>query len=61
MGAKTQRLWELLDGSKTVIGNTLLIIGSYMRDGMGKAVVVALGGILTGVGVSHKLTKAREK
>jgi len=60
MGAKTQKLWELLDGSKTIIGNTLLIIGGYMRDGMGKAVVVAIGSALTGVGLSHKYVKAKK-
>lgn len=60
MGEKIRKVWEIVNGSKTIVGNTLLIVGSYMRDSPAKAMIVALGSLLTGVGLSHRWVKARK-
>lgn len=57
MGSK---IWKMLDGSKTAIGNTLLIVGSNLKDGWPKTLIFVAGSLLTGVGLSNKFIKAKQ-
>lgn len=51
------KFWERLDGHKTKLGNTLLIVASQLLPGKLQATLFALGSALTGVGVLDALKK----
>ena len=57
-------IWNWLNGNKTIIGMALLWLAQYIPpDTMlwfipAKALLDWVGGLLTGVGVIHKIAKA---
>ena len=56
-------LWNWFNGNKTVIGMALMFLGdkTWFHDFAGDAgvdIVQYLGGILTSVGIVHKIAKA---
>ena len=60
-----EKLWNWLNGHKTLFGLVLLQVGQWMPEGIvvlgfipAKEAVLWLAGILAGTGVVHKLFKA---
>jgi hypothetical protein len=53
------KIWEWLNGNKTVIG-TLILVATPLLLGehtFGYELLMWLGGLLAGVGVAHKVVK----
>lgn len=59
-----EKVWNFLNGNKTVIGMALLWLAEYIPADMMlwvipvKAILQWIGGLLTGVGVAHKIAKS---
>lgn len=57
-------VWNFLNGNKTAIGMGLLWLAEYIPEDLMlwvipvKAILQWIGGLLTGVGVAHKIAKA---
>ena len=55
-----KKIWEWLNGNKTVIGTLILAVlstGIVPDHTLGYEVMLWLGGLLAGVGVVHKAVK----
>jgi len=51
------KLWERLDGHKTKLGNSLLLLATQMPPGNAQLGFFVVGSLLTGVGVADVLKK----
>lgn len=49
--------WEKLDGHKTKLGNSLLLLATNMPPGKAQTYVLVAGSLLTGVGVADIFKK----
>jgi len=54
-----KKIWEWLDGNKTVIGTLILVATPLLLPDhtLGFQFLMWLGGIMAGIGVTHKLKK----
>ena len=54
-----KKIWDFLNGNKTVIGGALLVIAEILPNKQTAlyAILQIVGGILTGGGILHKYAK----
>lgn len=59
---KLNIIWQYLNGKKTVIGSSLLLIADFLPSGSKmQALCRFLGTVLTGSGLAHKAVKMKYK